>query len=103
MATTVKKLVKALSYFNDDCLVNAKAVNSNGNCVIITEDGCGHEMTHVKPLAQYLDEYIEHELADSTDDSWREFFERALTAYEETEQVKIRIEQEWFDNGSTNF
>ena len=56
----------------------------------------------VKPLAQYLDEYIEHEVElvnVQSDirlyeyDSWREMLEQALDAYESTEQVKIRIER----------
>ena len=45
------------------------------------------------PLAQYLEEYIGHKLADNTDDSWQEFFERALTAYENTQGVRIGIKR----------
>jgi len=45
-----------------------------------------------KPLAQYLDEYIEHETGmECHYGTWRELFEQALDAYESTEQVKIRI------------
>ena len=47
----------------------------------------------VTPLAQYLEEYIGHELADNADDSWREFFERALTAYEDMQGVQIEIKR----------
>lgn len=53
-----------------------------------------------KPLAQYLSEYIDHELCSNTDHApcsahgtWHELLEQALEAYESTEQVKIRIEQ----------
>jgi len=57
----------------------------------------------VKPLAQYLDEYIQHEYDKDNIgedvgvlyawDSWRELFEQAFDAYESTENVKIRIER----------
>lgn len=61
----------------------------------------GREPDKVKPLAQYLDEYIEHEVEIGNidpiymyaHDSWRELLEQALDAHESTEQVKIRIEQ----------
>ena len=66
------------------------------------EDRYGREPDKVKPLAQYLDEYIEHEveinnISPEVDelfayDSWRELLQQALDAYESTEQVKIRIE-----------
>jgi len=56
-----------------------------------------------KPLAQYLDKYIDVEIESgnvSPDvaelyayNSWRELFEQALDAYESTENVKIRIER----------
>lgn len=56
-----------------------------------------------KPLAQYLDEYIEHEIElgnirPAVSDlfaynSWRDLLQQALDAYESTEQVKIRIEK----------
>ncbi|KKN19132.1 hypothetical protein LCGC14_0948880 [marine sediment metagenome] len=54
-----------------------------------------------KPLAQYLDEYIEHEVKldniESADmyayNSWRELLEQALGAYELTENVTIKIER----------
>ena len=57
------------------------------------------EPENVKPLAQYLGEYIEHEcgmvdvFTTSGAVSWRELLEQALDAYESTEQVKIRIER----------
>lgn len=55
-----------------------------------------------KPLAQYLDEYIEHEAnignidisvaaLEYTYNSWRELLEQALDAYESTENVVIQI------------
>ncbi len=59
-----------------------------------------------KPLAQYLDEYIEHEIKIGNIDkfvtaghaillgnSWAWLLKQALNAYESTEQVKIRIER----------
>lgn len=48
----------------------------------------------VKPLAQYLGEYIAVIDGDyvSDCDTWRELLKQALDAYESTEQVKIRIE-----------
>ena len=51
----------------------------------------GISTTEVKLLAQHLNEYIGHELVDNTDDSWQEFFEQALTAYEDMRGVRIRI------------
>ncbi|KKN21071.1 hypothetical protein LCGC14_0928970 [marine sediment metagenome] len=57
----------------------------------------------IKPLAQYLDEYIQHEIETenilSLDDiegsssygSWCELLEQALEAYELTENVLIHI------------
>ena len=61
------------------------------------------EPDKVKSLAQYLDEYIEHEaelgnlhhkVAEMyAHGSWRELLEQALDAYESTEQVRIRIER----------
>ena len=51
----------------------------------------GIPTNEVKLLAQHLDRYIEHELADNTDDSWREFFERALMTYEDMRGVRIGI------------
>lgn len=66
---------------------------------------CINKAKEPKPLAQYLNEYIEHEIqngnieADAIAghalflwDSWCELLEQALDAYESTEQVKIRIE-----------
>lgn len=49
----------------------------------------------VKPLAQYLGDYIKEEIDSGCyyDGSWRELLEQALDAYESTEQVKIRIER----------
>jgi hypothetical protein len=45
-----------------------------------------------KPLAQYLAEYVEHELIDNNDSgSWRELFGQALDAYESTESAVIQI------------
>ena len=61
--------------------------NTNGSS-IITNNVPTNE---VKSLAQHLNEYIEHELADNTNDSWREFFEQALTAYEDMQGVRIGI------------
>ena len=53
----------------------------------------------VKPLAQYLAEYIEHEcgmvdvFTTSGAISWRELLEQALDAYQSTENVTIKIER----------
>ena len=57
----------------------------------------------VKPLAQYLSEYIYHHIQSHGQhicidvhhiayESWSELLQQALDAYESTEQVKIRIE-----------
>lgn len=59
----------------------------------------------MKPLAQYLGEYIDHEIelgnllrtdlfvcADDYD-SVQEMFEQALDAYESTQSVQIKIER----------
>ena len=69
-------------------------------------DGCDKHCLYTpepKPLAQYLDEYIEHEynkgnIGENVGvlyawDSWHELLQQALDAYESTEQVKIRIER----------
>ena len=66
----------------------------------------GREPDKVKPLAQYLDEYIEHEIelgnieefataghAIFLGNSWAWLLEQAFDAYESTEQVKIKIEK----------
>ncbi|MCK5608849.1 hypothetical protein KAR91_43655 [Candidatus Pacearchaeota archaeon] len=64
------------------------------------EDRYGRQLGAVKPLAQYLDEYLDHEAELGNlsyivydKDSWRELLEQALDAYELTENVKIRIER----------
>ena len=65
------------------------------------ESQYGHKPDKVKPLAQYLDEYITYEteeaypLIDTKSGlvSWCELLKQALDAYESTEQVKIRIER----------
>ena len=53
-----------------------------------------------KPLAQYLDEYIEAEWWKGNVDShlyahnsWRELLEQALDAYQNAENVRIKIEK----------
>jgi len=71
---------------------------------IPTEDRYGREPEKVKPLAQYLDEYIEYEveLGNAHPDisllyaysCWQALLEQALDAYESTECVKIRIERD---------
>ena len=52
------------------------------------------KLDKVKPLAQYLTEYIGHEFIDTMviGQVWHELLQQALDAYESTEQVKIRIE-----------
>lgn len=67
------------------------------------ESRYGREPDKVKSLAQYLDEYIEHEIElDNISpevselfayNSWRELFEQALDAYQSTENVTIKIER----------
>ena len=48
----------------------------------------------VKPLAQYLVDYLQHEHPVGFNRLfWKRIIEQALDAYESTEQVKIRIEQ----------
>lgn len=66
----------------------------------VSSDGCPHK---VKPLSQYLDEYIEREVELGNIrpvvsdlfayDSWRELLEQALDAYQSTENVTIKIER----------
>ncbi|MCK5615774.1 hypothetical protein KAR91_78650 [Candidatus Pacearchaeota archaeon] len=52
------------------------------------------EPDKVKPLAQYLGEYIEYEMIDNADcDTWIALLEQALDAYESTKSVKMRIEK----------
>lgn len=46
-----------------------------------------------KPLAQYLAEYIEHEIGLHSYNPSCELLEQALEAYESTENVKIKIEK----------
>lgn len=63
----------------------------------------GREPDKVKPLVQYLDEYIECEIEignirPAVSDlfaynSWRELLEQALDAYQSTENVTIKIER----------
>ena len=72
---------------------------------IPAEDRYGREPYKVKPLAQYLSEYIDHEIELGnlihTDlcicaaeyNSVQKMFEQALDAYESTENVKIKIER----------
>ncbi|MCK5611625.1 hypothetical protein KAR91_57675 [Candidatus Pacearchaeota archaeon] len=68
--------------------------NESGTSV---EDRCGREPEKVKPLAQYLVNYIEHEIEigniNLEYDLWHELLEQALDAYQSTENVKIRIEK----------
>ena len=73
---------------------------------IPAEDRYGREPGKVKPLAQYLAEYLDHEKYDfaAVDERYGDVavefdttdlknnLEQALDAYESTEQVKIRIE-----------
>lgn len=48
----------------------------------------------VKPLAQYLVDYLQHEHPVGFNRLfWKRIIEQALDAYESTEQVKIRIER----------
>ena len=75
-------------------------------CVQYPDDGCCGcdpceecevKLNAIKPLAQYLGEYISQEWSRSgvllVASIFRKQFEQALDAYESTEQVKIRIER----------
>jgi len=62
----------------------------------------GHEPDKVKPLAQYLSEYLAtgidrmHEAGmpmDFTEDGLKPILEQALDAYQSTENVTIKIER----------
>lgn len=57
----------------------------------------GREPEKVKPLAQYLAEYINHEYVTGeligSNKTWQEFMGQALDAYESTQGVQIRIEK----------
>jgi len=64
---------------------------------IPAEDRYGRESDKVKPLAQYLAEYLEQEIIKKYQNKreyWmREMVEQALDAYESTENVRIKIEK----------
>jgi len=69
---------------------------------IPAEDRHGCKPDKVKPLAQYLGEYLATGInrthgagmpVDFTEDGLKPIFEQALDAYESTENVKIRIER----------
>ena len=62
---------------------------------IPAEDRDGREPDKVKPLAQYLDEYVEHEIeiGGMAYHTWEGLFEQALDAYKSTQGVQIRIER----------
>lgn len=73
-----------------------KALKLHKQSGIPAEDRYGRELDKVKPLAQYLAEYVEYELEDAgraDTHTWHELLEQALNAYESTENVKIRIER----------
>jgi len=58
------------------------------------ESRYGRQLGAVKPLAQYLMEYIEHETGmDCHYGTWRDLLQQALDAYELTENVTIKIER----------
>jgi len=90
----------------DMATIMVEAIRENEKDIgIPAEDRYGREPEKVKPLAQYLDEYIEHETNGGKVsqeignlwrhyDSWHELFEQALDAYESTECVKIKIERD---------
>jgi hypothetical protein len=92
--------------YDDESVWPLKALRetiSEAEQAIPAEDRYGREPDKIKPLAQYLDEYIEHEAELGNVEptvaymyaykSWRELLEQALDAYESTERVKIRIEK----------
>jgi len=57
---------------------------------IPAEDRYGRELDKVKPLAQYL---FKHDCEYADIRSSYEYFQQALTAYENTQSVRIRIER----------
>ena len=81
--------------------INTKPCPYNNaiSCVQYPENGCGCDcdpckecevkLNIVKPLAQYLDEYLRHEVVDVD----LELLEQALDAYQSTENVTIKIER----------
>ena len=62
-----------------------------------------HTPDYIRPLAKYLADYLDDDyfIYDQVDyerldmDDIYELLEQALDAYENTEQVKIRIERVW--------
>ena len=53
----------------------------------------GREPDKMKPLAQYLDEYIQHSILIVGNYSLQPLLKQALDAYESTENVKIKIKR----------
>ena len=73
----------------------------NVGCKECTIETCEARLRTPKPLAQFLDEYIQHEYDEDNIgegvnilyawDSWLELLEQAIEAYQSTEQVTIEI------------
>lgn len=63
------------------------------------EDRYGRQLGAVKPLVQYLYDYIEHEVEIGNifrcmaGYNWQALLEQALDAYESTQGVQIKIER----------
>ena len=82
-----------------NCTPNINNVHDK-NCPCIMKCECSREPDKVKPLAQYLSEYVKQEVNLPYAKpkiwsilAWRKQFEQALDAYQSTENVTIKIER----------
>ena len=77
----------------------SKQILASGCCGMVHKYIPCPDCQKLKPLAQFLSKYVEHEteleLMETLSGlvSWRELLEQALDAYESIEQVKVRIER----------
>jgi len=89
-------------YKKDDCWIfnsNGSEIETGVDYVTSAEDRYGRQLGAVKPLAQYLSKYLDdletcgaYGVTGDTGDL-EDTINRALDAYQSTEQVKIRIER----------
>ena len=63
----------------------------NVGCKECTIETCEAKLRTPKPLAQFMDEYLRHEVVDVD----HELLEQALEAYQSTENVTIKIERKY--------